>query len=159
MRQYSRENPALYRRSSVLVCPACNMPSFAPSLHEEADTRIFACAMEAAKNKWLRCWYWCSSSVHTCGATVVSGWTEGLAKIAGYRWCEIKLFCFIYLLTGCNKTSLLLGREKRCVSFPAVTWYFVKMNSPWKATYRLPLCHWTIHHSTVWYNKQAPTRT
>ena len=31
------------------MCPACNMPSFAPSLHEEADTRIFACAMEAAK--------------------------------------------------------------------------------------------------------------
>ena len=25
------------------------MPSFAPCLHEEADTRIFACATEAAK--------------------------------------------------------------------------------------------------------------
>ena len=25
------------------------MPSFASSLHEEADTRIFACATEAAK--------------------------------------------------------------------------------------------------------------
>ena len=25
------------------------MPSFAPCLHEEADPRIFACAMEAAK--------------------------------------------------------------------------------------------------------------
>ena len=50
VRQYSKENPALYgRRSSVFVCPASNMPSFAPCLHEEADTRIFACATEAAK--------------------------------------------------------------------------------------------------------------
>ena len=49
VRQYSKENPALYRRSSVFVCPACDMPSFAPCLHEEADTRIFACATEAAK--------------------------------------------------------------------------------------------------------------
>ena len=49
VRQYSRVNHALYwRRSSVLVCPACDMPSFAPCLHEEADTRIFACATEAA---------------------------------------------------------------------------------------------------------------
>ena len=29
------------------MCPACDMPSFAPCLHEEADTRIFP--MEAAK--------------------------------------------------------------------------------------------------------------
>ena len=50
VRQYSRENPEFYsRRSLVLVCPACDMPSFAPCLHEEADTRIFACATEAAK--------------------------------------------------------------------------------------------------------------
>ena len=50
MRHYSRENPALYgRRSSVLVCSACDMPSFAPCSHEEADTRIFAHATEAAK--------------------------------------------------------------------------------------------------------------
>ena len=40
----------LYRRRSlVLVCPACDMPSLAPCLHEEADTRIFALATEAAK--------------------------------------------------------------------------------------------------------------
>ena len=31
------------------MCPACDMPSFAPCLHEEADSRIFARAMEAAK--------------------------------------------------------------------------------------------------------------
>ena len=24
------------------MCPACDMPSFAPCLHEEEDTRIFA---------------------------------------------------------------------------------------------------------------------
>ena len=50
VRQYSRESPALYgRRSSVLVCPACDMPSFAPCLHVETDTRIFARVKEAAK--------------------------------------------------------------------------------------------------------------
>ena len=54
------ENPALYgRRSAVLVCPACDMPSLAPCLHEVADTRMFAPATEAAKrlkqeNKQLR---------------------------------------------------------------------------------------------------------
>ena len=32
-----------------LVCPACDMPSFAPCLHEEVGTRIFAHATEAAK--------------------------------------------------------------------------------------------------------------
>ena len=31
------------------MCPACDMPSFAPCLHEEADPRLFACATEAAK--------------------------------------------------------------------------------------------------------------
>ena len=48
--KYSRENPALYgRRSLVLVCPACDMLSFAPCLHEETDTRIFAHALGATK--------------------------------------------------------------------------------------------------------------
>ena len=49
VRQYSGENPALYGRSLVLLCPACNMPSFAHCLHEVADTRIFTRATEAAK--------------------------------------------------------------------------------------------------------------
>ena len=50
VRQYPRENPALYgRRSLVLVCPACDMPSFAPCLHEEAGTTLFPRATEAAK--------------------------------------------------------------------------------------------------------------
>ena len=31
------------------MCQACDMPSFAPCLHEKADTRIFARATEAAK--------------------------------------------------------------------------------------------------------------
>ena len=87
--QYSRENPALYgRRSSVLVCPACDMPSLAPCLHEEADTRVFAHATEADKrlkqeNKQLCYWYCFISSGHTCGVTAMSGWTVGFAKIAG----------------------------------------------------------------------------
>ena len=55
VRQYSRENPALYRRrSSVLVCPACVSPSFAPCLHEKVDTRIFARATEAAKRPYKK---------------------------------------------------------------------------------------------------------
>ena len=41
--QSSRENPALYWiRSPVLVCPACDMSSLEPCLHEEADTGMFA---------------------------------------------------------------------------------------------------------------------
>ena len=31
------------------MCSACDIPSFAPCLHEEADTRIFAHTTEAAK--------------------------------------------------------------------------------------------------------------
>ena len=71
VRQYSWENPALYgRRSSVLVCPVCDMPSFAPCLHEEVDARIFARATEAAKrpNKKIS-----SCAVYT--AIVVQGQT------------------------------------------------------------------------------------
>ena len=46
VRQYSRENPALYgRRSSVLMCPVRDISSLAPCLHEEADTRLFADAL------------------------------------------------------------------------------------------------------------------
>ena len=130
-----RENPALYwRRSSVLVCPACDTLSFAPCLHEEADTRIFACATEAAKRP--------KKKISSCAVdpdvvvlvVPVSQqlWVDelrGLAKIASYRWCEIKLSCFFHSLTGCNKTSVLLGRGKRWLSFLAVTGYFVKMNS------------------------------
>ena len=36
------------------MCPACDMPSFAPGLHEEADTRIFACVTEAAKRPYKK---------------------------------------------------------------------------------------------------------
>ena len=74
VRHYSREYTALYgRRSSVLVCPACNMPSFAPCFYEEADTRIFARATEAAKRPNKKISSCAVSSGHTCGATVVNG--------------------------------------------------------------------------------------
>ena len=33
----------------MLVCPACDISLLAPCLHEEADTRMFARGMEAAK--------------------------------------------------------------------------------------------------------------
>ena len=36
---------------------------------------------------------------------------------------------FFHSLIGYNKTSFLLGRGKRWVSFLAVTGYFVEMNS------------------------------
>ena len=36
------------------MCPACDMPSFAPCLHEEADTRIFASVTEAAKRPYKK---------------------------------------------------------------------------------------------------------
>ena len=55
VRQYSRENPTLYgRRSSFLLCPACIMSSLAPCLHEDADTRMFACATEGAKRPYKK---------------------------------------------------------------------------------------------------------
>ena len=62
-------------------------------------------------------------------ATVMSVWSVGLAKIPRYCWCEIKLSCCFHSLTGCNKTSLILGRGKRWISFPAITGYFVNENS------------------------------
>ena len=39
------------------MCPACDMPSFTPCLHEEADPRLFARASEEAKrpNKKISC--------------------------------------------------------------------------------------------------------
>ena len=36
------------------MCPACDMPSFAPCLHEEAETRIFARVTEAAKRPYKK---------------------------------------------------------------------------------------------------------
>ena len=54
VRQYSRENPALYGKKLSLLGKACDMPSFAPCLHEEADTRIFARATEAAKRPYKK---------------------------------------------------------------------------------------------------------
>ena len=41
-------------RNSVLVCPACDLPSFVPCLHEEADTRTFSLATEAAKRPYRK---------------------------------------------------------------------------------------------------------
>ena len=59
------------------------MSSLAPCLHEEADTRMFARATEAAKrlkqeNKQLRCWYRCISSGQLWVAEL-----RGWQKIAG----------------------------------------------------------------------------
>ena len=110
------------------------MSSFAPCLHEEADTIMFVHATEAAKrdNKKI--------SSHTVGTDVVAlvipvvqqlrvdelwGWQKSLA-IVGMKSNCLALF---YSLTGCNKTSSLLCRGKRWASFPAVTGCFVKMNS------------------------------
>ena len=58
VRQYSRENCTLREKKLGLSVSACDIPSFAPCLHEESDTRIFAPATEAAKRsnkKTSRC--------------------------------------------------------------------------------------------------------
>ena len=130
VRQYSRENPTLYgRRSSVLVCPACDMPSFAPCLHEEADTRIYAHATEAGKRPDQKI---SSCTVYTAIVVLVIpvvqqlwvdklwGWQKSPAIVGVKSNC----LAFFHSLTGCNKTPFLLGRGKRWVRFLAV-----KMNS------------------------------
>ena len=64
-----------------------------------------------------------------CGVT--PGWQKSRAIV------DVKSNClaFFHSLIGCNKPSFLLGRGKRSVIFPAVTGYFVKMNSlPGKPT-------------------------
>ena len=78
------------RRSSVLVCPACDIPSFAPCLHEEADTRIFARATEAAKkpNKKIR-----SCAVDTDVVVLVKHEVQQLlvdvCRIGKNRWLSL----------------------------------------------------------------------
>ena len=109
------------------------MPSFAPCLHEEADTRIFVCATEAAKrpNKKLN-----SCAVDTDVVVLVipvvqqlwvdelRGWQKSRAIVG------VKSNCLAFFIHSQGaKTSFLLGRGKRGVSFQAVTGYFVKMNS------------------------------
>ena len=70
------------------------MPSFAPCLHEEADTSMFARATEAAKRP--------NKKISSCAAVVLvipvvqQFWVDelrGLQKITGYHWCESKLPC------------------------------------------------------------------
>ena len=111
------------------------MSSRAPCFfNEEADTRMFAHATEAAKmtNKKI--------SSHTVGTDIVVlaihvvqqlrvdelwGWQKSLAIVGMKSNCLV----FFYSLTACDITSSLLGRGKQWASFPAVTEYFVKMNS------------------------------
>ena len=77
------------------------MSSFAPCLHEEADTIMFAHATEAAKrtNKKIS-----SRTVRTDVVVLVIHVVQQLrvdelwlAKIAGHRWYEIKLACFYFI--------------------------------------------------------------
>ena len=53
------------------------------------------------------------------------GWQKS-PDVVGVKSYFVLLF---YSLKGCNKTSFLIVRGKRWVSFLAVTGYFVKMNS------------------------------
>ena len=112
------------------------MPSFAPCLHEEADTSIciFDRAMEAAKRP--------SKKISSCdvdtdvvvlvipvvqqlGEDELRGWQKSPAIVGLKSNC----LAFFHSLTRCNKRSFILGLGKRRVSLPAVTGYFVKMNS------------------------------
>ena len=153
VRQYSRENPALYgRRSSDWVCPAHDMSSRAPCFfNEEADTRMFAHATEAAKmtNKKI--------SSHTVGTDIVVlaihvvqqlrvdelwGWQKSLAIVG------MKLLLFTHRV---RYNIFSPWSWKTVGKLSSCNWVFCKNElSPWKTTYRFPLHHWTIHHSTVW---------
>ena len=92
------------------------MHSFAPCLHEEEDTRIFAHATEAAKmpNKKIK-----SCAVDTVVVFLVIPVVQQLlvyvlrvsANIAGYRWCEIILSCFFIHSQGAIKHPFSLVVE------------------------------------------------
>ena len=105
------------------------MPSFAPCLHEEADTWIFARATEAAKrlNKKISSYAVETDVVVLVIPVMQQLWVDELR--VGKTRGLLLVWNQIFLLTGCNKTSFLFGRGKRWVSFPDVTGYFVKMNS------------------------------
>ena len=72
------------------------MPSFAPCLHEEADTRIFARATKAAKRpnkKISRCAVY--TAIVILVISVVRNRCEWMnCGVGKNRWCEIKLSCF-----------------------------------------------------------------
>ena len=54
---------------------------------------------------------------------------RGWQKLPAIVGVKSNCLAFFHSLTGCNKTPFLLGRGKRWTKFPAVTGYFVKMNS------------------------------
>ena len=97
------------------------MPSFAPCLHKKADTRIFARATKAAKrpNKKIS-----SCAVDTDVVVLVIpvvqqlwvdelwGWQKSPAIVGVKSNC----LAFFHTLTGCNKTSFILGRGKPWVA-------------------------------------------
>ena len=53
------------------------------------------------------------------------GWQKSPAIVG----VKSNWLAFFHSLTGCNKISILLGRRKRWISFPAVTGYFANLNS------------------------------
>ena len=93
-----------------LLYPACNMPSFAPCLHEEADTRIFARAKEAAKrpNKKIS-----SCAVDTDVVLVIPmvQWSAELAKIAAIVGVKSKCLSFFIHSQGVIKHHFSLVVE------------------------------------------------
>ena len=83
----------------VLVCPACNLPSFAPCLLEEAHTRIFARAKEAAKrpNKKI--------SSHAVDTDIV----VLVIPVGQHLW--------VHELRGWQKSPAIIGVKSNCLAF------------------------------------------
>ena len=118
VRQYSRENPALYgRRSSVRVCPAHNMSSLAPCLHEEADTRLCAHATEAARRADKKLGRWTvghSSSTRSCCST-------GLTQNYWIWVIPVEQQLRVDELWGWQKLLVIIGMKSNCLAFNLFT--------------------------------------
>ena len=92
------------------------MSSFAPCLHEEADTIMLDHATEAAKRAYTKI---NSRTVRTNVVVLVMQWCNScewkncvLAKIAGHRWYVIKFSCFYFIHSqGAIKHLLSLVME------------------------------------------------
>ena len=110
----------------VLVYPARDVASLAPCSHEEADTIIFAHAMETAKRAYKKI---NSRNVDTdvgvlaihvvqqLGVDGLWGWQKLLAIYS----MKSKCLAFFHSFTGCDTTSSLFGRRKLWLSVPAIT--------------------------------------
>ena len=119
-----RENPALYGRSSDCVCPAHDIFSRAPCLNEEAETRMFAHATEAAKmaNKKI--------SSRTVGTDVV---VLAIPVVQQLRVDE---------LWGWQNLLGIVGKKSNCIAFFFTHRVQKNISSwSWKTVVKLSSCN------------------